>query len=215
MTSTNIGYVIGYKYWTQQYTYYTNRIVLKTTNGGNNWISLGVTTIQLQHPYNDLCFLNDSLGWFAFDEGQIVVTRDGGITWATDANAPDGVLCVNFINENNGWAAGKRGIFLSTASYTGIINYSISTSSRFSLSQNYPNPFNPTTNIKFQITNNKYTTLKVYDILGKEIAILVNEKLKPREYEVTFDGSIFPSGVYFYKLQSGEYTETKKMLLIK
>ncbi|MBI5403004.1 MAG: T9SS type A sorting domain-containing protein [Ignavibacteriae bacterium] len=93
---------------------------------------------------------------------------------------------------------------------------------KYSLSQNYPNPFNPTTNIKYQITDNKFVTLKVYDILGKEIATLVNEKLNAGEYVSEFNGSGLPSGVYFYRLsvedplrQMVDFSETKKMLMIK
>jgi hypothetical protein len=90
----------------------------------------------------------------------------------------------------------------------------------FSLSQNYPNPFNPSTNIRYQIKENAIVTLKIYDILGKEIAILVNEKQSPGTYEVTWDArhggsSTFPSEVYFYRLNVVDFTETKKMLLIK
>ena len=85
----------------------------------------------------------------------------------------------------------------------------------FKLSQNYPNPFNPATNIKFSIPKNSNVILKVFDMLGKEISTLVNEKLNAGEYERSFDGSNLPSGVYFYKLTSGEFTETKKMLMIK
>ena len=91
---------------------------------------------------------------------------------------------------------------------------------KFSLSQNYPNPFNPTTNIKYQIAKNSFVTLKVYDILGKEITTLVNEKLQPGEYEVQFPNVQvanvqLPSGVYFYKLVAGDFSETRKMILLK
>jgi hypothetical protein len=90
----------------------------------------------------------------------------------------------------------------------------------FSLSQNYPNPFNPVTKIKFDIPSDvKSKTLNVkliiYNILGKEEATLVNEQLKPGTYEVTFDGSNLTSGVYFYRLQSGEFTDVKKLVLLK
>lgn len=88
-------------------------------------------------------------------------------------------------------------------------------SSLFYLQQNYPNPFNPSTNIKYQITNNCYVIMKVYDILGKELKTLVNEKLQAGTYNATFDGSKFQSGVFFYKLSTGDYTQTKKMLMIK
>jgi len=85
----------------------------------------------------------------------------------------------------------------------------------YKLYQNYPNPFNPSTNIKYQIVNNRFVTLRIYNILGKEISTLVNEKQFPGVYEVTFDGSNLPSGVYFYQLTAGDYRETKRLVLIK
>jgi hypothetical protein len=85
----------------------------------------------------------------------------------------------------------------------------------YSLQQNYPNPFNPSTIIRFQIKDSKFVNLIVYDILGKEVSTLVNEKLNTGEYEVTFDGSNLSSGMYFYKLQAGEFNEMKKMVLVK
>ncbi len=85
----------------------------------------------------------------------------------------------------------------------------------FSLSQNYPNPFNPITVISFQLPVAGFTTLKVFDINGKEISDLVNENLSVGEYKINFDASALPSGVYYYKLTSGNFSETKKMILIK
>jgi len=96
------------------------------------------------------------------------------------------------------------------------------------LSQNDPNPFNPVTKIKYIIptppvsfplvkgrTKEGFVTLKVYDILGREIATLVNEEKPAGEYEVGFDGTALTSGIYFYQLRAGQFTETKKMILLK
>jgi len=85
----------------------------------------------------------------------------------------------------------------------------------FSLSQNYPNPFNPRTMINFQLPISDYVRLVVYDVLGREIATLVNEEKIPGIYSVDFNGSNLPSGTYFYRLNAGKYSETKKMLLLK
>jgi hypothetical protein len=85
----------------------------------------------------------------------------------------------------------------------------------FSLSQNYPNPFNPSTKIKYQIPDLSFVTIEVFDVLGNEIAILVNEELSAGEYEVEFNASSRPNGVYFYRLQAGSFIETKKMVLLK
>lgn len=86
---------------------------------------------------------------------------------------------------------------------------------KFSLLQNYPNPFNPVTYIKFTIPNNLFVTLSVFDLTGKEVARLINGELNPGSYTLDFDASKLSSGVYFYKLTAGEYSDIKKMMLIK
>jgi hypothetical protein len=85
----------------------------------------------------------------------------------------------------------------------------------FTLEQNYPNPFNPYTTIKYSIPSQSFVQLKVYDVLGNEIANLVNEEKLSGSYTVNFNASNIPSGVYFYKLQAGLFTETKKMILLR
>lgn len=85
----------------------------------------------------------------------------------------------------------------------------------YSLKQNYPNPFNPNTSIVFSIPKTGLVTLKIYDVLGNEIATLVNENMTPNNYVVTWDASSVASGVYFYKLVSGNFTDVKKMVLVK
>ena len=102
----------------------------------------------------------------------------------------------------------------------GIRNISTTIPDNFYLSQNYPNPFNPVTKIKFDIPSNvksqmSNVKLKIYDISGKEVSTLVNEQLQPGSYEVTFEAGSLSSGVYFYKLSAGDFSETKKMLMIK
>ena len=87
--------------------------------------------------------------------------------------------------------------------------------SYFQLNQNFPNPYNPTTTVKYHIPELNFVTLKVYDVLGNEIASLVNEEKQIGTYEVEFDGAGLSSGIYFYKLQAGAFVETKKMLLLK
>jgi len=98
--------------------------------------------------------------------------------------------------------------------YSDIVEAEIAPSV-FSLSQNYPNPFNPGTTISYQLPVNGFVTLKVYDVLGNEVATLENEEKSAGEYEIEFDGSNLTSGIYFYKLQSGSFVETKRMLLLK
>ena len=118
-------------------------------------------------------------------------------------------------------SAGKYQYRLKQIDYIGTFNYSnmleveILTPTRFSLEQNYPNPFNPSTKIKYAINETGLVQLKVYDILGKEIANLVNENKEAGYYSVEFDASHLPSGVYIYQLQSNSFISSKKMILIK
>jgi hypothetical protein len=86
---------------------------------------------------------------------------------------------------------------------------------KFSLEQNYPNPFNPSTTFSFAIPHSSFLTLKVYDLLGREVAMLVNEEKTPGTYKVTFDAAELASGVYFYRLQTSGFVATKKLMLVK
>jgi hypothetical protein len=81
--------------------------------------------------------------------------------------------------------------------------------------QNYPNPFNPVTNIQYQIAEKKLVTLKIYDVIGNEIAVLINEVKDAGTYNVEFNADRFSSGVYYYTLKAGSFTSTKKMILLK
>jgi len=87
--------------------------------------------------------------------------------------------------------------------------------SRFALEQNYPNPFNPSTTIQFAVAGNSFVSLKVYNLLGQELSTLVSEQLAPGKYSVHWDGSGFPSGVYVYRLQSGAFVETRRLVLLR
>lgn len=99
--------------------------------------------------------------------------------------------------------------YVSGITNTGIIP------EQFSLSQNYPNPFNPSTTIKFSIPETGNVMLRVFDVLGREVAVLVNEEMKPGNYEAAFTGVDLTSGIYFYSLVTEQFTDVKKMVLIK
>jgi len=85
----------------------------------------------------------------------------------------------------------------------------------FSLAQNYPNPFNPVTSIKYSVPKQSLVKLVVYDVIGREVVTLVNEIRHAGNYNVSFDASNYASGVYFYRMESGDFTDVKKMVLIK
>ena len=197
----------------------TNSRVYKTTNGGSQWADLSS---------NGLCglysvyFADASTGWVAGCEGSIHRTTNGGASWQLQSIASTSFLySLSFINSNTGWAVGANGRILKTTTggLTPITPISSEVPEDFSLFQNYPNPFNPGTKIRFAIPNvgtvPRTVRLIIYDALGREITTLVNEQLNPGTYEVDWDASNYPSGVYFYKLIADDYTATKKMVLIK
>ena len=97
----------------------------------------------------------------------------------------------------------------------GTQNISSNIPNKFSLEQNYPNPFNPVTKIQYSIAKTSHAKLKIYDILGREMVTLVNEVKSPGVYVVDFNGSHLASGVYYYRLEAGDFVNVKKMLLIK
>ena len=97
----------------------------------------------------------------------------------------------------------------------GIINIGNSIPSSYNLYQNYPNPFNPSTKLKFALPKSSFVSVVVYDALGRQLETIVNEQLNAGTYEAEWSASKFSSGIYFYKLTAGEFSETMKMVLIK
>jgi photosystem II stability/assembly factor-like uncharacterized protein len=191
-----------------------------TVDGGNTW---GLT---LFYDVITFGFGSCSLGWASTVAG-IYYTTNSGHNW-TSKSLPttNTIRTISMINEFIGYCAGDAGTILKTTDGGGLytsISKNENYTNAFSLSQNYPNPFNPSTKIKFQIPLSPlsergvggFVTLKIYDILGREVATLVNQQLKPGTYEVEWDGTNYPSGVYFYKLTSGDFSSSKKMVLVK
>ncbi|HMQ68530.1 MAG TPA: T9SS type A sorting domain-containing protein [Ignavibacteria bacterium] len=119
-------------------------------------------------------------------------------------------------NEDYVYVSTEEAVYKCWNSYVvGVENISTAIPGSFYLDQNYPNPFNPSTNLEFGISELGFVSLKVFDMLGKEVALLLNEKLNPGKYQFKFDGSSLPSGIYFYRLTAGKNIETRKMLLLK
>lgn len=198
--------------------------VLKTTNSGLNWSYITNTGIDISYKCNGVQFINPNTGWIGIkgssDISNIVYTNNGGTTWIWQfSSSINNLKCFSFYDALNGGmitnSSNSGVIWRTTNGGVSVQNISTEIPSSYSLSQNYPNPFNPETKIKFQIKDSRFVTLKIYDLLGREVAILVNEVLKPGTYEVDWNASECPSGVYFYRLEAGEYTDVKKMSLLK
>ena len=187
----------------------------RTTNGGLNWTS-GASV----NPYiNDMYFVNENLGYTCSLFGRFYRTTNGGSNWLQLAVPVDYNIRTLYHNGNTGvtYVLGAGGMILKSTngSVTGFGQNENMGPNEFSLKQNYPNPFNPVTKIGFHIPNDGYAKLTVYDITGKEISVLIEGELKQGRFDADFDGSNFPSGVYFYRLQTNEFSSTRKMILIK
>lgn len=191
--------------------------IYKTTNAGVDW------TQQLfnnQSTLRKMQFVNDSTGWCVGDSSVIFKTTNGGSNWYRQSFSLNSVLHGIFmLNENEGWICGSRYIAYTSdgGGPVGISNFSENIPEIFQLFQNYPNPFNPSTKINFDIPSGKSGNVKlvIYNSIGKEMATLVNESLLPGVYEVEWNASGFPSGIYFCKLETGNFSETKRMVLLK
>ena len=209
----------------------------KTMDGGLNWQtqtlpSGGMLISSLFFKFSNIN--KDTIwavgGTISFGLGNyrgiIWRTTNGGDNWGFQI--PDTSIHINtywqndFINKLNGWAYhfSQGGVHTVTGGndttyYTGINQVSNEILEGFKLYQNYPNPFNPSTKIRFEIPRSSIVRLIVYDILGKEISTLVNEKLSSGSYEVDWTATGYTSGVYFYRLVTRDFSKTKKMLLIK
>ena len=192
-----------------------NGIIVKTTNSGVNWSYLPTGTIT-QFP--SLYFINENIGYLAGTAGRLFKTTNGGVNWIQQTvGVTDSFYDLEFINYNTGWICGQNGRILKTTNggSTWIKPINTEVPGSYKLYQNYPNPFNSMTNVKFQMLNAGNVSLKIYDVLGKEVTTLVNERFQPGTYQISFDGSGLPSGVYFCKLESGDFSAVTKMILLK
>ena len=151
----------------------------------------------------------------------ILRSTDRGVSWNTQLSGiTSNLFSTTFFDKNNGVVVGQYGTILLTTNggVTFIEEENNSTQPKeFLLQQNYPNPFNPITSIQYSISSTQFVTLKVYDLLGREVATLVNEEKPAGVYnaQFTMNNVQLSSGIYFYKLQAGDFVETKKMLMIK
>jgi len=123
---------------------------------------------------------------------------------------------MDIIDDNNGWVCGDNSAIIKIVNGGMIyVPGNETPAGGFRLYNNYPNPFNGSSRIKFEIAKLCNVSIVVYDVLGKVVSTLVNEKLNPGKYETVFDGSFLSSGIYFYSITAGDFIQTKKMVLVK
>ena len=214
--------------------------IQKTTNGGLNWFSQQVPSTSINY-YRSISILNKDTVWASGPLkninnkiiGIILKTTNGGTNWGYQyldtITGYDGFNYIIFLDKKHGWAfpyytggavydkevhtitGGNDSTFI-----TGINSNILLSSKEYKLYQNYPNPFNAISKIKYKILKSSEIKISVYDIMGKELTILLNERKNPGEYSVTFDGNNLSSGIYFYTMYINDVIiETKKMTLLK
>ena len=193
--------------------------VFISTNNGDNW---GVTGYSFLNETDSvvtaigISSANDIfIGTFGY--GALYSTNNGDSWEKINSGLPIESLIYSFIVNIDGYilAGTSMGIFRSLEPVVSIEDITFDMPISFSLGQNYPNPFNPSTTIEFTLPKSENVELKVYNILGKEVATLVSNKLNQGNHTYTFDGMNLASGIYYYQLVAGDYREIKKMILIK
>ncbi len=203
--------------------------IYKTTNGGANWVFQNNPVSQSGwNQINDIRFISQDTGWAVHgtpSTGAIMFTSNGGLTWVMDNTQNFWYDCIEIYSHSKIWCGSSSGRiwYANLNEFVGIEPISNTSPEEFKLFENYPNPFNPVTKIKFQIPllrgvsegRGVLTKIVVYDISGRTVTTLVNEQLKPGSYSVDWDASGYASGVYFYSLVTNEFTETKRMVLVK
>lgn len=195
------------------------KLVYKSTNFGTSWDTIA----RVPYPSNELnysVFFTDlNTGFCGGTGGYIFKTTDSGNNWQQQIVPIDGFRRdFNFINDTTGWAVGGGGYILKTTNggtYVRIETISNEIPKQFNLYQNYPNPFNPQTTIEIYVPLEDNIKIIVYDVLGKEISILADERLKAGKYKIEFNRSNLSSGIYFYTLYYSKGIITKRMILNK
>ncbi len=195
----------------------------KTVDGGGHWIN---KTPNLQYGPEYIKFF-DAQNGISAGQGRsgdmaMLNTTDGGETWTIITTTfpqgftGSGLNAGYFVDKNTGWTVGNGGIILKYNSTTEISEKGINKiPDNFILEQNYPNPFNPSTTINYSISQTSSVTLKIFDLLGNEVATLVNEEKPAGNYTAHFNAAKMASGTYFYRMTAGNLMQTKKLIILK
>jgi photosystem II stability/assembly factor-like uncharacterized protein len=192
--------------------------------GGNGeifWFKNGTWTKQsspVTTSLNGISFASDGLnGWAVGNGGVILHTTNGGTTWAQEGSGltTQNLTKVDVVSSTEAYIVGFGKTFIKYTNVTTGINNPLAESASFNLEQNYPNPFNQTTQIPYSLTVSGNVKLSVYNLLGNQVAILVDEQKPSGRHIAHFEGGYLPSGIYYYQLQLGDRIETRKMWMIK
>jgi hypothetical protein len=195
--------------------------IVRTTNGGNTWFQMSSGTIR---ALTAVQFVDQDTGWATTGAGLILKSTNSGVTWGA---IPSGYnlafLGMHFLSPQEGWVVGRTGIIMhyTTAALRGELpegRTPETTPSKTSVVENFPNPFNPATRIRFTIADPARITLKIYDVLGREVATLIDGEWRSAgAHEVEFAGNNLAGGIYFARVTGEGLAQpvTRKMLLVK
>jgi len=183
--------------------YYTNLYGAASYSGGQD---LGPIPVECTY------FNYNSSEMYPITANRILIVIPDYIEYSFYVYFEDSIPGVSIFDEN-GFSLGDWNYCTQAFYYPSVRDEG--NSRDFLLRQNYPNPFNPSTKIKYQIANADFVNLQVFDVLGNKVATLIDEEMQPGSYEVEFNASNLPSGIYFYTLKAGKFIQTKKMLLLK
>jgi hypothetical protein len=194
----------------------THGSVFLSINNGTSWtrVNTGLTNTNLYA----LAVSGTNLFAGTLWGGGVFLSTNNGTSW-TEVNA--GLTSTSVyalaVSGTNLFAGTVGGVWRRPLSemIAGVEGLQSALPEQFSLGQNYPNPFNPNTKIQFGLPRSSYVTLKVYDLLGREVSSLMGENLPVGSYETQWKASGYPSGVYFYRIVAGSFVETRKMILAK
>ncbi len=195
----------------------TQRKIYKSNDNGLTWsmsdVPFHLNTMEVSPDNNNIIYAgsetglyrstNQGISWYAYNNSFSPSKNVIGLS--KDLNSGDTII-----------VSTEDAVYKVFRDFlTGFGNANNLIPEEYRLEQNYPNPFNPSTTIKFQLMKPGITTLKIYDGLGREVTSLVNNALQAGSYEIEFNASQYPSGIYYYKITSGEFSQTKKMILAK
>jgi photosystem II stability/assembly factor-like uncharacterized protein len=195
--------------------------IFRSVNLGDLWIAViaGLTVLEMERlAIRRSIRRDDDFDIYAAGNGKVFRTTDSGDSWTEQSDGLNGNGVFTLGADSNGVIyAGTAGggLFQNGMVPTSVHQYGNEIPSDYFLEQNYPNPFNPSTKIKFSITESGFTELKIYNSLGQEVETLVNKELPAGIYVFDWNADGFPSGVYFYRLNSQKYNQTKKAILVK
>jgi hypothetical protein len=186
--------------------------VFRTTNNGEVW--------EYANQFGIMAFGISRQGYIFAGRynGEIYQSTNNGSSWTDISTGAPSVTVLSFAFDTNGFAyigSEGMGLYRSTESITSVGDITNGSPMKYTLEHAYPNPFNPMTTIRYQLPIQSHVTLKIFDILGRDVATLVDDIEEPGYKSVRFNAQDLASGVYYYRIKAGNYCETKILLLIK